>query len=214
MRGEKKHILFDFDGTIADSFPHIFAIACELLEIFPSEDEIERLRNTPIKQLLKKYEIKLYQVPGMLLKGRAMFESKLDDLHVVFGFEQVLFDLKEQGYDLQIVSSNSSKNINKFLKNHPIKDLFSHVHGNVGVFSKASALKKIMKKQGIDPKDCIYVGDELRDVEAAHKIHIKMIAVTWGLNGKDLLYQAKPAELVGKPEDFMQAVERIFNNNK
>ncbi|MDQ3159190.1 MAG: HAD hydrolase-like protein [bacterium] len=209
----KRHILFDFDGTIADSFPHIFAIACELLEIYPNEEELERLRNTPIKQLLKKYNIKLYQLPGMLLKGRAMFESKIDELHVVYGFEQVLFDLKKKGYDLQIVSSNSNKNINKFLKNHPIKGLFSHINGNVGVFSKANALKKIMRKQGIDKANCIYVGDELRDVEASHKIKLDVIAVSWGLNGKDLLYQAKPTELVDDPKDFVSTVERIFNNN-
>ena len=49
----------------------------------------------------------------------------------------------------------------------------------------------------------IYIGDETRDIEAAHDAKIKIIAVTWGLNSRQILTKYKPEWLVNAPDDVI-----------
>ena len=63
-----------------------------------------------------------------------------------------------------------------------------------------------MKEKTIPHKDPIYVGDEIRDVDAAKKAGIKVIGVTWGYNTKNALSTAHPDHIVEKPEDLTSII--------
>lgn len=205
-----KHVIFDFDGTIADTMPHILDIAEEITGLIVDRKEVERLRNTPIKAILKEFKVPLHRVPRYLLQGKKLLAKRADSIELVDGLEPVFIELHNQGYDMQIVSSNTAPIIVKFLRRHRIEKYFSSVHGNVGLFSKAQALKKIIKKQKYAISDCVYIGDELRDVEAAHKIGLRIISVTWGFNGSTLLQNAKPDKFTAKPQDLPRFVNQLL----
>ena len=85
------------------------------------------------------------------------------------GMSEVLKELNGRGYRMYILSTNSSANIEKFLKKHKIGSYFSKINGDIGLRSKSAALKKLMKKEDVKRSDCYYIGDETRDVEAAKK---------------------------------------------
>ena len=61
-----------------------------------------------------------------------------------------------------------------------------------------------MVKQALHPSNVLYVGDEVRDIEAAKKAGIRIAAVTWGYNSKKALEAYKPDYLVTKPEELLQ----------
>lgn len=205
-----KHVIFDFDGTIADTMPHMLEIAEEVTGLIIDHGEVGRLRNMSIKAILKEFKIPFHRIPRYLLQGKKLLAKRSGDIEVIKGLESVLKGLDDRGYDLQIVSSNSAPIIVKFLRRHKIEKFFSSVHGNIGLFSKAQALKKIVKKQQYDLEDCVYIGDELRDIEAAHKIGLKMISVTWGFNGEVLLAKANPDKLAGKPSEILEYVNELL----
>ena len=48
----------------------------------------------------------------------------------------------------------------------------------------------------------IYVGDEVRDIEASQSARVASIAVTWGFNSRDILSEAKPSFLAHSPSDL------------
>ncbi|NCT57207.1 MAG: HAD hydrolase-like protein [Legionella sp.] len=48
-----------------------------------------------------------------------------------------------------------------------------------------------------------YIGDEARDVEAAHAAKIKSLAVSWGFNSYSRLVQANPNQLVTNIEQLL-----------
>ncbi len=208
-----KHVIFDFDGTIADTMPHILDIAEEVSGLIIDRSEVDRLRNMPIKAILKEYKIPLHRIPRYLIQGKKLLGKRTNEIELVSGLREVLEKL-HGAYDMQIVSSNSAPIIVKFLRRHKIEKYFSSVHGNVGLFSKAQALKKIIKKQKYDIADCIYIGDELRDVEAAHKIGLKIISVAWGFNGSTLLRSAKPDRIANRSQEIPLFIEQLLPPNK
>lgn len=205
-----KHVIFDFDGTIADTLPHVIDIAEEVSGLMVDRQEVERLRNMPIKAILKEYKVPFHRIPRYLLQGKKLLSKRANKIELVKGLQDVFETLHKAGYDLQIVSSNSAPIIVKFLRRQKIEKYFSSVHGNVGLFSKAQALKKIIKKQKYDINGCVYIGDELRDIEAAHKINLKIVSVTWGFNGLAILQRSKPNKIAKKPEDIPTAVQQLL----
>jgi phosphoglycolate phosphatase-like HAD superfamily hydrolase len=57
----------------------------------------------------------------------------------------------------------------------------------------------------------MYIGDETRDIEAAKKIGIGVVAVTWGYQAGDILKAASPDALVEHPGDLVKGIRRVFS---
>lgn len=201
-----KYVVFDFDGTLADSLPLVLSIAEEMLGITLSKTEIEHYRNLTAMQVLKLAKIPLWKVPSLLVKGRPMMSHRLAEVELFPGLELVLRELTERGHSLYVVSSNSAGIINRFLDQHKIGSYFTSVYGNVGLFSKAQAIKKVMKREGFTRDDAVYIGDEVRDIEAAKKVGMPIISVTWGYNGEKILKSYNPDHLVKVPKDILKVI--------
>ncbi|MCA9342422.1 HAD hydrolase-like protein, partial [Candidatus Saccharibacteria bacterium] len=150
-----KQVIFDFDGSIANSLPVIIEIAEEMLGIEISKQDVERYRNMTAKQLLKEAKIPVYKLPGLLVKGRTILRKRTDEIEMFKGLDKVISNLS-QDHRLYVVSSNGLGIINAFLRDQKIEKYFKSVYGNVGIFSKAQSLKKVMKKEGFESQDAVY----------------------------------------------------------
>ena len=201
----RKTIIFDFDGTIADSMALAISIFAELLRRPPmtNEQEIADLRQLGLRQVIKKIDVPRWRVPYLIARGRRLMQKRMDEVDIFEGIETVLRDLHKAGYSLFIISSNSTKNVKAFLDSHKLLSYFDQVHGGVGVFDKAAALRKAIRINKIKRETCYYVGDEVRDIEAARRAHVKMVSVAWGYNSPSALESHKPFAIVQKPEDLL-----------
>ena len=75
------------------------------------------------------------------------------------------------------------------------------------MFGKDKKLRSAMRKYNLNPKETFYIGDETRDIEAAKKVRIKSVAVTWGFESEKVLKKADPDFIIKSPEEFLA----IFN---
>lgn len=202
----KKTLIFDFDGTIADSGIKIYEILNEILPSFGikkvKESEIERLRGMNAKQLLKEFDVPIYKVPLVFYEFEKEYQKIIKDLKPIPGIMPVLKTLNEMGVGLHIASSNSVESISLFLETNDIK-YFDLIKGNSGMLGKSRIIKKIISEKKLLPEEVIYVGDEIRDVESARKVGIKSAAVTWGFNTKKVLEECEPDYLISKPEELL-----------
>jgi len=201
-----KTLIFDFDGTIADSFESLLSVF-ENITARPQKltaKEIKELRGSSLRQIIKFLKIKRWQIPSLMLKAKRQIAVKIIDIKTFEGMPRVLKELHENGYKMFILSTNSSENITKFLKVNHLDAYFYEIYGDIGLRSKSTALKKILKKESLNVSECFYIGDEVRDVEAAKKIGMKSIAVGWGFNYPAALKQAKPDHLSTKPKDLLK----------
>jgi phosphoglycolate phosphatase len=61
-----------------------------------------------------------------------------------------------------------------------------------------------MVEYSLASDECVYVGDETRDVEAARKAGMRSAAVTWGFNSRELLEKSRPDFLIDRPGELLE----------
>lgn len=191
-------VIFDFDGTIADTFVtsvHIFERLTKRLQPF-SVEEIERLRGLHALELIRELRIAPWRAPLMLVRGRAMMRRQMVDIKVFSGMDDVFKQLESQGVTMYIMSSNSTANIRRFLAQEGLEHYFKKIQGNVSILGKRKMLRRLLIREKLDPATTIYVGDEGRDIEAAKHVGMPVIAVTWGFNSATLLASHHPTAIV------------------
>jgi phosphoglycolate phosphatase len=206
----KKTIIFDFDGTIADTLGIVLEIYNKI--IVPkfktkkvSKEELEYLRTQkPSKKLLNKYNISLLQLPFVLKTGRAEIKKEIKRAKIQPGLKELFNSLKD--YSLGILSSNSKENIQAFLKNYGFLEVFDFFYTSSALFKKDKVIKKILQERNLDSENVFYIGDELRDITAANKAGIKTIAVSWGFNKKEILETANPDYFAEKPLEILDFI--------
>lgn len=201
-----KTIIFDFDGTIADSFDTVFAISNRLADEFgypqtPLED-VAALKNLSSREILRRSKVSFFKLPFLLLRLRVELNREIARLQPIPGIKDALLALKQQGHHLGIVTSNSRQNVIAFLEAQAMRDLFDFIDSGLTLFGKGRIIQQILRQNRIDPTTTIYVGDETRDVEAARKIGIKVIAVCWGFNSCEVLEAQRPDFLILSPAEL------------
>lgn len=189
------NIIFDFDGTICDSFSKAIELANDYLVKHEFEPiTTNELRNKGIKKLIAERKLTFWQKIGLVRLARRESAKYIDQFEVFPYLTEVLMEL-HKGNKLGILTTNSKQNVERFLKNHDLTDYFNFVYSNTNLFGKDKVLKKL--------KPDLYIGDETRDIEAAKSAGIKSVGVIWGFESEKLLKEARPDFLVEKPNDLL-----------
>lgn len=200
-------IIFDFDGTIADSYLITYQIYNELAKKYKlkpiADEDIPILRTMKPFELLAYFKIPIHLIPFLLIDGRRLFKKYVKELQPIQGIADILKKLHEKNYSMGILTSNSKSNVEVFLKEHSL-DFFSFIHSEKNLFGKDTALQHFIDKKNLDKNKVIYIGDEVRDIESCKKIDLSIISVSWGFNEAGVLSKAKPSYLVNRPEELLK----------
>ncbi len=159
----------------------------------------------PPKKLMKKFNIPLKHVPKHIMKFRKDYHKAIDSIKPFKNIDMVLKKLIESSKILGIITSNSQEIVEKYLSINNLQ-YFDFIESNPGIFKKDRMIKKALRKHRLGRKETIYIGDEVRDIEAAKKAKIMSGAVTWGLNGKEILKNQNPDYLFETPEDILKLI--------
>src|SRR3989338_1175902 len=206
----KKILIFDFDGTIADSRNIILETINKLSEKYGYKSiqngNIEELRNKTIKELFQILRIPWIKLPLLLIEYRKKYSQQISLLKPIIGIKEVLTRLQNKGCELALVTSNSKENVRDFLQKNNIR-VFNNIRAGLGLFGKSSVLNKLIREKNYNKEEVFYIGDEVRDIEASNRIGIEVIAVTWGFQSKSILKKYKPNYLVDTPNELYQVVK-------
>ena len=203
----QKVIIFDFDGTIADTVDALVTIANRLALEFGyvpiNSQELVLLRNLTAREIIKYSGVSLFKIPFMMKKVKGELKHKIPELKPIEGINTALIELHNQGYHLGIITSNSPENVNQFLKFHNLDYLFEFIYSGVTIFGKTTIINNVLRQKHFKAEAVIYVGDETRDIESAKKANIKVIAVTWGFNSTEALTKQNPDFLIHHPSELL-----------
>ncbi|MBW4614740.1 MAG: HAD-IA family hydrolase [Desmonostoc vinosum HA7617-LM4] len=207
----QKVIIFDFDGTIADTVDALVSIANRLavefgyIQITPKDLTI--LRNLTSREIIKYSGISLLKIPFIVKKVKAELKNKIHELKPIPGIKEALTELQSEGYKLGIITSNSQENVNQFLKINNLDHLFDFIYSGITIFGKKTIINNVLRQKQLKPQEVIYVGDETRDIEASKKANIQVIAVTWGFNSPEVLAKQNPNFLVDEPHKLLKVIK-------
>lgn len=196
----REAVIFDFDGTLADTLEAGRRIFNRMAPDFGfrevPKEEVSELRHLNLRQLLKTLEVKQRHVPAILRRGKKLLREELPKLRPCEGVFEQLDHIRSRAARCGILTSNSVENVEFFLTKHGVREHFDFISSCSKLKGKAKYLKAIARTYTLQPSAMIYVGDEVRDVKAAKKAGVPMVAVGWGFNSVEALKASEPDELV------------------
>ncbi len=213
---KQQTVIFDFDGTLVDSFWPGFRICNQIAEEFGfrrvAEDEIDKCRDMSTRELLKFVGVPLYKLPLIVKRMRQDIKAEIPKIKIVSGIETCLKGLRDAGSVLGIVTTNDKNNVATCLSNNRVFSYFDFLHTSINLFGKHRILRRTIRVRGIDSDRAIYVGDENRDIEAAKKCKIKGVAVGWGFQSRKKLLSTKPDFFASTPMEIVNYVAGLAKN--
>ncbi|HOK49518.1 MAG TPA: HAD-IA family hydrolase [Sedimentibacter sp.] len=209
-----KYLIFDFDGTLADTEEANFIIYQKLAEKYNLRnitlDELGHLKRMSAKDVMAYIELKKRYLPFLLKKGKKLLTQDIKSINLckpdIF---EIIGRLRQMGIKTAIITTNSKKNVKLFLEAHNV-DVIDLVV-SAAMFGKEAKMKKIVRKGKLDLSEYLYVGDEIRDITAARKAGMDIASVAWGYNTVESLKSHKPDYLIYEPSQLIEIVQGRYN---
>ncbi len=209
---KKTILIFDFDGTIADTHSYFIRISNRLANEFNYNiihpHEIELLKNKTGREIIQYLRVPIFKIPLIVTRAKREFYQSIHDINPIEGLPEILPELKACGVTMGILSSNNQENIARFLQNHDL-NFFHFIHSTSKIFTKNVSLKELIHKNGFSPEEILYIGDETRDIEAAKKVGVDVIAVGWGYNSAQVLKRHHPTFFVHTPKELLELCKKL-----
>ena len=213
-----KVVCFDLDGTVIDETIFIWQTIHDAITL----DHKKRWKYE--KQYYNKeisYEewavldVELWKEAGATKDD---ILKSLKDIRLMKGAKETIIELKKRGYKLAIISGSLNFAIEKVLPEY--EELFDHIYLSKVFFGedrkinrmiptkydfehKATAMREIAEKEGISPKECIFIGDHRNDVYAAE---LAGFSIAFNSKSEEL---NKVADVVIKKKDMREILKVI-----
>ena len=205
----RPYLLFDFDGTIADSIHPFYELMNRLAPRFGREpismEEFDLLRDMNAAQIIRHLQLPITRIATAIPLVLGEYRNIVHTLEPCQGIPELLKELSARSISYALLSSNSRDNVNNFLLRHTLCG-FDWVEGTDGILAKHNKLRRQIRKHRLHKNLLYYIGDESRDVEAARRCGVKSIAVTWGFHTRQHLVSAQPDWLVSEPCEILDIV--------
>lgn len=177
-----KTVIWDLDGTLVDSYPHIV----EALMVFTKryglmyeESEILfRLKTESSKEFFEELSNKtMKSVEDLKTEYQVLFDEYEGDIQLIKGAKEILHVLKKAGVVHHIYTHKGKTTID-VLKQTAIDSYFNDIVTSENNFKRkpdGDALNYLVNKYKLNKKDTYYVGDRLLDVLSANDAGIKSV---------------------------------------
>jgi phosphoglycolate phosphatase len=198
-------LLWDFDGTLADTLSGLLGIYNDFAvrDGYRPITDPEVVRRSSLGTLLRTHRISLLRLPFLIREVLSAQRARMSSTSLFPGLTELLQVLHDRGYRLGVVSSNNVQNIRTCLRANGVEHLFDGIVGCSRLFGKARVLRRVRRFHAATRHKVLYIGDEVRDIDAAHRAGVDVAAVTWGMHAPELLAQRKPDHLIDSPNQLL-----------
>jgi len=197
--------LFDVDGTLMDSAPDICAAQMEILAANGCTVTEESLR-----PYIGRHLIDLFQELGF---GNEAMDGLIQSYRVTYWarkhaatrvYPGVAEMLEALGGRKSTATTKTSRTTRGVLEQFGLIQHFEHVQGTDGFPAKPEphVILASLKVLGVEPRDCLFVGDSPTDMEAGRRAGVKTCAVLWGYGQRDEMARWEPDYWVEDPSEL------------
>lgn len=205
-------VLFDFDGTLADTFETGSALINEFASRFGYKTiDFAQNRNLSARELVKLSGVKWWQIPFLVSFFRKESVKNANNIKPCRGVPEMLKNIAQRA-DLGILTTNTRSAVECFLRNHNLECYFGYVKTDVSLFGKRRALRRAVSMLQKKYTFILYVGDEIRDIEACSTAGVEIVSVSWGFNAYEVLAAANSSVAQSTEELEKIIVKRIESN--
>lgn len=202
-------VMFDFDGTLADSFPWFVRVINGVADRYRfkriEEDEFDTLRGYSGREMVRHLGVASWKLPFIAGHMRRLKTRDADSVPLFPGTGALLRRLDEAGVTVAIVSSNAEANVRRILGPENTARVHFFECG-ASIFGKRSSFRRVLRRSGVAPAEALCVGDEIRDLEAAREAGLPFGAVTWGYTTAAALRGRSPEYVFASMEEIAETV--------
>lgn len=200
-----KHIIFDFDGTLADTSEGIVQTVRTTLELMglPQQPD-ERIKSTiglPLSETIRQGGL----VPdervdeGVEIYRSNFFAVATEHIKLFPGVRETLLKLHDRGIILAIATSRGTNSLNVILDNYGIGGLFREMatsSDNYAPKPSPEMVLKLMERLGTNKDEVLVVGDTTFDIMMGKGAGCRTCAVTYGNHDRATLSSSSPTFMV------------------
>jgi haloacid dehalogenase superfamily, subfamily IA, variant 1 with third motif having Dx(3-4)D or Dx(3-4)E len=189
-------LLFDFDGTLADTAASLAAAANHVRQqhsLPPLPASAYRCYASGGVRALLRVGLSITPDDAGFGEARQCFlayyaEHLAEDISLFPGIAELLDDIDARRFRWGIVTNKAMSLVVPVAKHLGIVERAAViVAGDTTPYSKPhpAPLVHAMRQIGATPAQCIYIGDDHRDILAAHAAELPGVAVRWGYHPPD-----------------------------
>jgi phosphoglycolate phosphatase len=211
-----KAILFDFDGTLANTAPGIVLTMQktfqEMCLPIPTDEEVRHTIGLPLK--------KCVQTLGQLSdkeaeEGTAIYRKlfpvyEIEHISIFPGVSETLSLLFSQGIRMAICTSRNKFSLDSILQRYALENYFETIltadTHQLNPKPAPDMALVLMERLQVNASQTLVVGDTTFDIEMGNRAHCTTVAVTYGNHSRQQLLSANPTHII---DHFDQIVEIV-----
>ena len=187
--------IFDFDGTLADSFPFFISVFNRIADEHGfrriDHTHVERLRHFGTREIMRHVGMPAWKLPLAAASFTSLMRENAGQVRLFPHVEHALRELARGDIQLTIVSSNAEDNVRRVL-GPDLASLISQYECGASVFGKTARIRRVLQRAAVAPTSALYIGDQATDAQAARKAGVAFAAVHWGYSPIEVLRQVEP----------------------
>lgn len=207
-----KCLIFDFDGTLADTTVGIVRTYQETIRLMglkvPDEERVKSTIGLALKD-------------GLMAGVEELTDSLADEACAIYrrifpeiavpcitafpGIPEMIKRLKDMGYILVIATSRSHRSLDGLAEKLGVKEYFSGMYGAEDVVNHKPApdlVNLILKDFSLKPEDALVIGDATYDLLMGKAAGCRVCGVTWGNQSREKLSTASPDHIISELDEL------------
>lgn len=209
-----RYVIFDFDGTLADTAYGILKTTEATLKQLglPAADSgaVVRSIGLPLKGHLAAAGIPEEMLDEAVEIYHDQFYIVAPDFITMYdGVEEILKSLQKAGIRMGVATSRGTRSLTMLLESHHIKDCFD-AFGTVDSGTKPKPnpdlVEWVMSRLGASPEETLVVGDTTFDIQMGASAGCRTCAVSYGNHPREMLETANPDWII----DDIREIESII----
>ena len=213
----KKLLIFDLDGTLADtllSITHAINLAADKFG-YPqrSVEEVRRAIGNGARMLVRR----------VMPQDEAQDESKLDAFFDCYesmydityteadkcydGMDETLRELHKRGYLIAVLSNKQDKYVKPIAKALIPAEMLSYAAGQRAEYPKKpdpTVPLMIAELLGVSAENSAFIGDSDVDVHTGKNSGMISVACDWGYRSREELKACEPDYMISSPKELLE----------
>lgn len=209
-----KYIFLDFNGTIINDVQLCLDLLNEILRSQGKRElNIEEYKNVftfPVKKYYEAAGVDFSIESFESLTQKFILKYQPASMHcgLYEGLIETVKLLREKGYHFVILSASEKNNLLEQCTHYGLVPYFDAILGidNIHAASKVDIALGYLKREGIEGKDILFVGDTLHDLEVAKRLGAECFLVSCGHQSVEVLSQGN-TRIIGSVAELSQILE-------
>ncbi|MFJ7826729.1 HAD family hydrolase [Psychrobacillus sp. NPDC096623] len=211
-----KAIIFDFDGTIADTLPVCFyafqAVFKEFDNMEVNSDEIKAMFGPSETGIIRENLVDKNHDKAIELYYEKYIEKHRELVIDNEEINHLLYRLKREGYKLGIVTGKAERSLVISLECLNMNELFDVIITGDDVYipkPHPEGVNKALELLNVKNTEAVFLGDSDADILAGKQANVHTIGVHWLPNYQTLEFSVQPDQMFGSVNEFIQSLTNL-----